>query len=61
MAHSTARTSARTCAPGDEAVRLTFLIDTASPWSAVRGSDIHALLCKPKQMKISLIFPQSHY
>ena len=54
--HSTAGTSA----PGDEAVRLTFPIDTASRWSSVRGSDIHALLCKPKPMKISLISPQSH-
>ena len=57
MAYSIARTSARTCAPGDEAVRLTFLIDTASRWSSVRGSDSHALLCKPKPMKISLISP----
>ena len=51
--HSTARTRA----PGDEAVRLTFPIDPASPWSSVRGSDIHALLLKPKPMKISLIPP----
>ena len=51
--HSTART----CAPGDEAVRLTFPIDTASRWSCGRGSDSHALLCKPKPMKISLIPP----
>ena len=36
-------------------------IDTASRWSAVRGSDIPALLFKPKPMKISLISPQSHY
>ena len=52
---------ASTSAPGDEAVRLTFPIDTASRWSAVRGSDIPALLCKPKPMKISLISPQSHH
>ena len=32
-------------------------IDTASRWSPVRGSDIHALLFKPKPMKISLISP----
>ena len=51
--HSTARTSV----PGDEAVRLTFPIDTASRWNPVRGSDIHALLCKPKPMKISLNSP----
>ena len=56
--HSTARMCARTCASGDEAVRLTFPIDTASRWSSVRGSDIHALLCKPKPMKISLITPR---
>ena len=37
-------------------------IDTASPWRPVLGSDIHALLCKPKPMKISLnSLPQSHY
>ena len=55
--HSTARMCARTCAPGDEAVRLTFPIDTASRWRSVRGSDIPALLFKPKPMKISLIPP----
>ena len=36
-------------------------IDPASRWSSVHGSDIPALLCKPKPMKISLISPQSHY
>ena len=30
-------------------------------WSSVRGSDIPALLFKPKPMKISLNYPQSHY
>ena len=44
-----------------EAVRLTFPIDTASRWRSVRGSDIHALLFKPKPMKISLISSQSNY
>ena len=47
--------------PGDEAVRLTFPIDTASRWSSVSGSNIHALLFKLKPMKISLNSPQSNY
>ena len=36
-------------------------IDTASRGSAVRGSDIHALLCKLKPMKTSLNSPQNHH
>ena len=30
-------------------------------WGLIRGSDIHAWLCMPTPVKISLISPQSHY